>query len=69
MNNKTNKKNIKKLQVYLELAKNNKKENDDTRNDQCNNCINCNDRKYIDGMGKTQHKTQRDGNENFRDKP
>jgi hypothetical protein len=57
MNNKTNKKNIKKLQVYLELAKNNKTANDDTRNDQCNNCINCNDRQYIDGMGKTQHKT------------
>lgn len=57
MNNKTNKKNIKKLQVYLELAKNNKKENDDTRNDQCNNRINCNDREYIDGLGKTQHKT------------
>lgn len=56
MNNKTNKKNIKKLQVYLELAKNNKTENDDTRNDQRNNCINSNDRQYIDGLGKTQHK-------------
>ena len=67
MNNKTNKKNIEKLRVYLELAKNNETK-DDSRNDQCNNCINCNDRKYIDGVGKIQHKIKRNGDENTRNK-